>query len=176
MVKRQAGATRRRCDMARTTVKPRERQFWIGVVSREHVLRGVAGGFAQLGHGKSAPLKRMQAGDGFIYYSPRLSYPDGAPCQRFTAIGVVETGEVYQRDMEGGFVPYRIDVKYYRCCETPIQPMVPRLTFIKDKTRWGGAFRFGHLRVSPGDFALIAKRMGCDLKRLLRSRGSRSTS
>jgi len=153
-------------------VKPRERQFWIGVVSREHVLRGVAGGFAQLGHGKSAPLKRMQAGDGFIYYSPRLSYPDGAPCQRFTAIGVVETGEVYQRDMGGGFVPYRIDVKYYRCRETPIQPMVPRLTFIKDKTRWGGAFRFGHLRVPPGDFALIAKHMGCDLGVLLRSRRS----
>src|SRR5215831_4564973 len=100
------------CDTARETATPRQRQFWIGVVSREHVLRGVAGGFAQLGHGKSAPLKRMRANDGFIYYSPRLSYPDGAPYQRFTAIGIVETGEVYQRDMGGGFVPYRIDVKY----------------------------------------------------------------
>jgi EVE domain len=145
-------------------------------VSREHVLRGVAGGFAQLGHGKSAPLKRMWAGDGLIYYSPRLSYPDGASYQRFTAIGVVETGEVYQRDMGGGFVPYRINVKYHRCREAPIQPLIPRLTFIKDKTRWGGAFRFGHLRVPPGDFALIARRMGCDLRKLLRSRRFRSES
>jgi EVE domain len=141
-------------------------------VSREHVLRGVAGGFAQLGHGKSAPLKRMRAGDGFIYYSPRVSYPDGASCQSFTALGVVETGEVYQRDMGGGFVPYRIDVTYHRCREAPIKPLIPRLTFIKDKARWGGAFRFGHLRVSPGDFGLIAKHMGCDPKTLLVSRRS----
>src|SRR5262245_43514753 len=148
--RRGRGGTRARGEeappMARKTAKPRPRHFWIGVVSREHVLRGVAGGFAQLGHGKSTPLRRMQAGDGLIYYSPRQSYPDGAPCQRFTAIGVVETGEVYQRDMGGGFVPYRIDVAYLRCREAPIQPLVPRLTFIKDKTRWGGAFRFGHLR------------------------------
>jgi hypothetical protein len=112
----------------------------------------------------------MRAGDGLIYYSPRLSYPDGAPCQRFTAIGVVETGEVYQRDMGGGFVPYRLDVAYRPCREAPIQPLIPRLSFIKDKTRWGGAFRFGHLRVAPGDFALIAKHMGCDLWTLLRSK------
>jgi hypothetical protein len=126
---------------ARKAAEPRQRQFWIGVVSREHVLRGVAGGFAQLGHGKSAPLKRMRAGDGLIYYSPRLSYPDGALYQRFTAIGVVETGEVYQRDMGAGFVPYRIDVKCHRCREAPIRPLILRLTFIKDKTHWGGAFR-----------------------------------
>jgi hypothetical protein len=52
---------------------------WIGVVSHSHVLRGVTGGFAQMNHGKQAPLKRMKAGDGLIYYSPRESYPDGAP-------------------------------------------------------------------------------------------------
>jgi hypothetical protein len=34
-------------------------RHWIGVVSRQHVLRGVAGGFAQLGHGTAAPLRRM---------------------------------------------------------------------------------------------------------------------
>jgi EVE domain len=158
----------RRRATGRKTVKSRSRQFWVGVVSREHVLGAVAGGFAQLGHGKSAPLKRMRAGDGLVYYSPRLSYPDGAPCQRFTAIGIVETGEVYQRDMGAGFVPYRIDVAYQRCREAPIQPLIPRLSFIKDKTRWGGAFRFGHLRVSPRDFALIAKHMGCDPGTLLR--------
>jgi hypothetical protein len=162
-------ATPRGRATGRTTGKPRPRQFWIGVVSREHVVGAVAGGFAQLGHGKSAPLKRMRAGDGLVYYSPRLSYPDGAACQRFTAIGIVETGEVYQHDMGGGFVPYRTDVAYQRCREAPIQPLIPRLSFIRDKNRWAGAFRFGHLRVSPRDFALIAKHMGCDPGKLLRS-------
>ena len=49
-------------------------RYWIGVVSRDHVMTGVAGGFAQVGHGKSAPLRRMSAGDWLIYYSPKITY------------------------------------------------------------------------------------------------------
>ena len=40
---------------ARCCASPRA---WVGVVSRAHVLRGVEGGFAQLCHGKHAPLSR----------------------------------------------------------------------------------------------------------------------
>ncbi|WP_275249374.1 hypothetical protein [Vandammella animalimorsus] len=32
-------------------------KYWLGVVSREHVQRGVAGDFCQLCHGKAAPLR-----------------------------------------------------------------------------------------------------------------------
>ena len=35
-------------------------KYWIGTVSKEHVLRGVAGDFCQVCHGKAAPLNRMQ--------------------------------------------------------------------------------------------------------------------
>jgi hypothetical protein len=49
-------------------VSMNERNYWIGVVSKEHVARGVAGGFTQLNHGKAAPLERMRAGDGFAFY------------------------------------------------------------------------------------------------------------
>ena len=35
-------------------------KFWIGVVSKEHVLRGVEGGFCQVCHGKKRPLNRMK--------------------------------------------------------------------------------------------------------------------
>ena len=37
-------------------------RFWVGVVSKEHVLRGVEGGFCQVCHGKKAPLNRMKGG------------------------------------------------------------------------------------------------------------------
>ena len=83
-------------------------QFWIGVVSREHVHIGVNGGFIQLNHGKKAPLQRLRAGDGVVMYSPRTSYPDGEPLQRFTAIGVVSTGAIYQVEMAEDFKPYRV--------------------------------------------------------------------
>ena len=63
--------------------------YWIGVVSRAHVQGGVAGGFAQLCHGKERPLRRMRTGDWLIYYSPRTEREGGAPIQSFTAIGRV---------------------------------------------------------------------------------------
>lgn len=34
-------------------------RYWIGVASREHAMKGIYGGFAQLCHGKEAPLKKM---------------------------------------------------------------------------------------------------------------------
>ena len=79
------------------------RQFWVGVVSREHVQLGVKGGFIQLGHGKKAPLQRLRAGDALVMYSPRTRYPTGEALQAFTAIGVVSTGKVYQAEMTDDF-------------------------------------------------------------------------
>jgi len=35
-------------------------RYWIGVAAREHVRVGVAGGFAQLGHGKAAALRSVR--------------------------------------------------------------------------------------------------------------------
>jgi hypothetical protein len=142
--------------------------YWIGVVSRSHVLRGVAGGFAQMNHGKQAPLKRMKAGDGLIYYSPRESYPDGAPLQAFTAMGFIRTGEVYAYDMtpDGvpGFVPWRIDVDYQPVQPVPIKPLIAQLEFITDKTHWGALFRLGQVKISEADFRKIAAAMGCGEK------------
>jgi hypothetical protein len=134
--------------------------YWIGVVSRAHVKSGVKGGFIQLNHGKKAPVQRLKAGDGVIMYSPRTAYPDGEPLQAFTAIGTVVTGNVYQVEMTPDFRPYRVDVQFVRCKETPIKPLLHDLSFVKSQTRWGAAFRFGFLRVHANDFALIAKKMG----------------
>jgi len=137
-------------------------QFWIGVVSREHVQRGIQGGFIQLNHGKKAPVQRLRAGDGLVMYSPRTAYPDGEPLQAFTAIGVVITGEVYQVEMAEDFKPYRVDVRFLNGREVPIRPLIERLSFIRDKTHWGAAFRFGYLKVSAEDFNLIAESMGVE--------------
>ena len=81
-----------------------QRNFWIGVVSKEHVDIGVAGGFTQVNHGKAGPLERMRAGDGFAFYSPRTAYPDGELLQAFTAIGRIRNGTVYQVSVGDSFV------------------------------------------------------------------------
>ena len=138
------------------------RQFWIGVVSREHVRLGVKGGFIQLGHGKKAPLQRLHAGDVLVMYSPRTAYPDGEPLQTFTAIGIVSTGKVYQVEMTEDFKPYRIDVRFFKAKEAPIKPLIDALSFIKSKTQWGAAFRFGQIKIPAEDFKVIAKAMGVE--------------
>ena len=138
------------------------RQFWIGVVSREHVRLGVKGGFIQLGHGKKAPVQRLRAGDALVMYSPRTAYPDGEPLQAFTAMGVVSTGKVYQVQMTEAFKPYRVDVRFLKAKEAPIKPLIDALSFIKSKTHWGAAFRFGQIKIPAEDFKLIAKAMGVE--------------
>jgi len=136
-----------------------ERSYWIGVVAKERVDVGTAGGFVQLNHGKAGPLERMHAGDGLCLYSPRTAWPDGEPLQAFTAIGRIRTGAVYQAG--DGFRPFRLDVDYLPATPAPIKPMIGELSFIRSKTHWGAAFRFGVVRVPAADFALIAAAMGC---------------
>ena len=43
--------------------------YWINTVSRDHVQRGVAGGFTQANHGKPNLLRRMARGDWLVFYS-----------------------------------------------------------------------------------------------------------
>ena len=136
-----------------------EARYWVIVASKNHVMNGVHWGIAQANHGKAAPLKRMKVGDGIVYYSPKVEFEGDEKLQAFTAIGEVTGETVYQFDMGGGFVPYRRDVKYKECIEVPIQPLIPALTFIKDKTSWGYMFRFGFFEIPKVDFDLIASQM-----------------
>jgi hypothetical protein len=135
-------------------------RYWIGVASKEHVMRGVKGGFCQLCHGKAQPLKRMAVGDWIIYYSPKELSEEATPCQKFTAIGQVIGADVYAFEMFPGFVPNRRDIRFIlTATETSIRPLLEQLTFIKDKSKWGYAFRFGHLEIPKADFDLIANKM-----------------
>ena len=138
------------------------RSYWIGVTSSDHVALAVSGGYIQLNHGKAGPLERMRVGDGFAYYSPRATYPDGAGVQAFTALGRVAGDAIFQVDMGGGFTPFRRRVAFLATHDAPIKPLLDALTFVRSKTHWGAAFRFGFLRAPEEDFARIAAAMGRD--------------
>jgi hypothetical protein len=138
------------------------RNFWIGVVPREHVDLAVAGGYAQLNHGKAGPLERMRAGDGFAFYSPRLAQTSREPLQAFTAIGRVRNATIQRVQVAADFAPFRIAIDYFAASPAPVKPLLESLTFIRSKSHWGAAFRFGHVRVPAEDFARIAAAMGRD--------------
>jgi len=98
------------------------------------------------------------AGDGFVYYSPRDAYPNGAPVKAFTAIGRVTDDEVWQAD-EGEFKPWRRRIDYERgAIEVPIADLSDRLD-LTAKPNWGYALRRGLVEITPKDFALIQAAM-----------------
>jgi len=136
------------------------RRYWIIVASRDHVQVGVSGGFAQASHGKASPLKRMHTGDDVIYYSSKAVFGTAEKCQRFTACGEVTDETVWQADMGADFRPFRRNIRFFPCEEISIVPLIPALSFITDKQRWGGVFRFGMLEIPHVDYERIATAMG----------------
>jgi hypothetical protein len=134
-------------------------RYWVGVASKDHVARGAAGGFCQLCHGKAQPLKRMKRGDWIIYYSPKTTFGGDDACQQFTAIGRVIGDEVYSFEMAPGFIPFRRDIEFMLAQAADIRPLINQLQFIQNKSRWGYAFRFGHIEIPQADFELIAAQM-----------------
>ncbi len=133
--------------------------YWITVASRDHVLRGVAGGFMQANHGKPAPLRRTKPNDWVIFYSPLMSLGGKERCQCFTAIGQVKDEPIYQFAMTEDFIPYRRNIEFYPCQEITILPLIERLEFIPNKQSWGFPFRFGFFEINEHDFRLISTQM-----------------
>lgn len=134
-------------------------KYWIVVVSKDHIARGVEGGFMQANHGKEAPLKRVSVGDEVIFYSPKKTFGSSDSLQAFTAIGRVTDDEIYQHKMADDFIPYRRNINYFKCQETPIAPLINELDFIENKTSWGYKFRFGFFEIPERDYKLIRSAM-----------------
>jgi predicted RNA-binding protein len=134
-------------------------KYWINTISRDHVQRGVAGGFTQANHGKPHMLKRLSKGDWIIFYSPKTAYEDGQPLQAFTALAEVIDDELYQVEMAPGFVPWRCNVRFKPSREVSIKPLIDNLSFITDTAHWGYMFRFGMFEIPVNDFERIVSAM-----------------
>lgn len=135
-------------------------RYWIAVASADHVLRGQADGYMQVCHGKATPLRRMQAGDIVVYYSPSQVFGSKISLQAFTAIGRLKPRDAYQADMGGGFHPYRRDVAWTASRQASIQPLLQTLEFSTGVKNWGYQFRYGLFAISEHDMRVIAAAMG----------------
>lgn len=134
-------------------------KFWLGVVSKEHVEKGVEWGICQVCHGKAAPLKRMKKGDYLLYYSPKYSLNGAKKLQAFTAIGKMKDDEVYQVEQCPGFTPYRKDVEYYPAVrDCPLEN-------VRNHPDWkiyASQIRYGHLEISKDFFMYVFNQMRTD--------------
>ena len=137
---------------------------WIAVASAEHVRIGQQAGFMQVCHGKVAPLRRIQPGDGVLYYSPTTTFRGKEKLQAFTAIGMAKDREPYQVDMGENFCPFRRDVKWLKARNATIAPLLDELDFSAGKRNWGYQFRFGLFEISEHDLQIIATAMKVKVK------------
>lgn len=131
-------------------------KFWIGVVSENHVKRGVEGEFCQVCHGKGGPLKRMQKGDYLLYYSPKVALGSNQKLQAFTAVGKMRDDRIYQFEMTPDFVPFRRDVEFYQ----PVRscPIGVARQHLEWKT-YASQLRYGHFEISKDFFLYIFEYM-----------------
>lgn len=130
---------------------------WLGVVSAEHVRRGVSLGIGQISHGKRPPLARMHAGDWFVYYSPHERLGDKAPLQQFTAIGTISDDEIWQAD-EGSFQPWRRRVDYMEASPADVSALKDQLD-LTTGPNWGYQLRRGLVELTDHDLKVIRTAM-----------------
>lgn len=130
---------------------------WLGVVSAEHVRRGVSLGIAQIGHGKRAGLSRMHEGDTLVYYSPVERLGDSTPLRQFTAIGTIADDVIWQAD-EDGFMPFRRRVLYEKADPVCLHRVKELLT-LTSTPNWGYQLRRGLIALDPDDVAVLRAAM-----------------
>ena len=53
------------------------------------------------------------------------------------------------------FHPWRLAVTFHDVTPAPIRPLLPQLSFITDKQRWGYPFRRGLFEIDAADMAVI---------------------
>ena len=106
-------------------------KYWINVVSRDHVLNGVAEGITQANHGKPWALRKMSKDDWLIFYSPKTQIENGEPLQAFTAIGQITDSEPFQATVSSSFMPWRRSVRFEQAQETSIKPLIDSLSLLK---------------------------------------------
>jgi EVE domain len=137
---------------------------WLGVVSADHVARGVSLGIAQTNHGRRTGLARMRPGDWMVYYSPQQRLGEQVPVQAFTAIGTVTDDEIWQAD-EGTFKPWRRRVSYRADAHwAPIADLRGQLE-LTAVPNWGYQLRRGLILLSDHDLIVVREAMTDDRDR-----------
>ena len=134
-------------------------KYFIIVASKDHVQVGKKNGVAQAGHGRKDLVSKLSKGDWIVYYAAKDKLEEGKPYQKFVAICQVADDEPHQPDVKSGFKPFRRTVRYIETGEAEITPLLEKLSFIKNKKRWGFYLIAGFREITKEDFTVIKNAM-----------------
>ncbi len=134
-------------------------KYWINVITKDHVLTGMAGGYMQSNHGAEGTLQLLREGDIGFFYSPGTLFRAGEILQTFTAVARVTDDKPYQVSLSARMKPWRRKVTSLPCEEVAITALVPSLDFIGDKEHWSVSLRGGLFEIGEDDAHRIATAM-----------------
>ena len=138
-------------------------KYWISVVSKDLVLAGMAGGYAQATGERAASLDALRKDDVIFFYSPGTLFRAGTVLQAFTAAARVADDMLYQPEVQTPVRPWRLNVAPIPADETPIEPLLPQLAFVRDKANWGASLPRGVFEIGEDDARVIAAAMHADI-------------
>ena len=104
-----------------------------------------------------------------IFYSPR-GFNDRVKSpmiRKFTAIGTVPNGNIYQIEINSFLKPFRRDMEFERVKHLEVFRVLKDLDFIEDKRKWWETFeRRQSFEISEKDFDVIVGAMRAKMVRL----------
>ena len=110
-------------------------------------------------------LTPFRDGDKVTFYVSRETFRSQKPVHKLMGLATVR-GRWYTSDKriwDNGVFPCRININLLSESSCEIAPLVPKLTFIKNKRNWGITFMGGIVKVPETDFALIAENLNCQM-------------
>lgn len=139
---------------------PAKSWHWIVVAPLSAVRQSTQSGISRFLEETLA--RQLRRGDWLVYYSAITDSRSRAKCQMFTAIGRVEDEKPETIITDQGYVWFQREIRFSPCQPAPIQPLIPRLSFIHDPRHWGLPFKSGQFEISAEDFREIARALGID--------------
>ena len=126
------------------------------MISADHAAAAARDGFFACSHGDGRAAARPATGDRFAFYAPRERRGEGEPVQAFVALGRILDDRPAPR-LIGRFEAQVRRAAYEPAGRAPVRPLLPRLSFLRDRgSHWGMAFRRGLFAVPEDDFDTIA--------------------
>jgi EVE domain len=138
-------------------------KYWITVLSKDHVLAGMIGGFTQAHGDKAAQLELLEKGDLVIFYSSGTLFRHGEILQAFTGVARVTDAKTYRVKGSPNAQAVRRNVAALTSEEAPAAALAPALDFITDKANWATALRRSQFEIGEADAQRIAAAMKADL-------------
>jgi hypothetical protein len=136
------------------------RWHWIVVAPLAVVQRAAQTGDFRFCEESSA--RQLRKEDGLAFYSAVIDSQRKTKCQMFTAIGMVEDDKPESVITDQGEVWFQRRISFFSCQPAPIQPLLPKLSFIHNVQHWGLPFKSGQFEISMEDFLQIAHALRVD--------------